>query len=252
LEVFVWGRRALDPASLAPSKFPARQTLESVHAIARRHQLDTSKICFPQQNPQAIDAGAFHNDVIAVGNQNVLLCHEMAFVDQTATLNQLRQDYNRIASAPLLLVQFSSREISLEQAVQSYLFNSQLVTRPDGGMTLVSPAECQEAPAAKNCIDRLLNEETPVDRVEFFDLRQSMNNGGGPACLRLRIVLTDAQQSAIHQGVVLTDALYGQLVQWVNRHYRDELKPDDLRDPKLMIETQAAYSQLLKLLDLNR
>jgi succinylarginine dihydrolase len=96
----------------------------------------------------------------------------------------------------------------------------------------------------------LLAADSPIHQAHFIDLRQSMNNGGGPACLRLRVVLTDQQRARLHPGIVLTDALYDQLVGWVHRHYRDELCPDDLRDPSLVDESHRAAAALSKIMQL--
>ncbi len=250
VELFVYGSHFLDAASPKPRKFPARQTLQACQAVARRHGLGASSMLFVQQSPEAIDSGVFHNDVISVGNQNVLLCHQRAFVDQQQVLFEIRKSFEQTCDAELYVIEFSDDEISLEDAVASYLFNSQLLTRSDGKMSLVCPGECESTPTAKRCTERILAELNPVDQIHFLDLRQSMNNGGGPACLRLRVVLTDQQQSAMHQGVVLTDALYNQLVQWVDRHYRESLPPDDLRDPQLAVESRAAAEELAGILRL--
>ena len=110
------------------------------------------------------------------------------------------------------------------------------------------PNDCRENKSAYQCTQRLLEEENPIEQIEFFDLNQSMNNGGGPACLRLRVVLDEAQQAAIHQGVVLTDDLYEKLVDWVNTNYREQIAPEDLRDPKLVDESRRALEALEKLL----
>ncbi len=248
IELFVYGHAPMNQAIAGPKKYPARQTLEACQAIAHRHGLNPAMSLFVQQTPKAIDAGVFHNDVISVGNQNVFLCHSDAFVDQPETLTQIKEQYQQSFDTRVHLVEFTHREISLQEAVSSYLFNSQLITRPDGPMILVCPLECKENQSAHHCIERLISEDNPVDQVEFFDLRQSMNNGGGPACLRLRVVLTEPQQSGMHQGVILTDALYEQLVAWVEKHYRTELQPDDLRDPHLLDETRLAMSELAALL----
>ena len=77
-----------------------------------------------------------------------------------------------------------------------------------------------------------------------------MNNGGGPACLRLRVVLTVEQQQAVHQGVLFSESLYARLKDWVNQHYRDELAPDDLRDPALIDEVSGAFEHLSRILGL--
>lgn len=252
LELFVYGVDTLASNSLAPSKFPARQTKLASQSIARRHGLDDQRYLLIQQSPQAIDAGVFHNDVISVGHQNVLLCHEFAFINQPQVLADVQSKFQSLFDQPLFVVEFSDRELPLHDAVTSYLFNSQIVTRPDGGMTLVCPSECESTPTAKRSTERLLAEDNPIDQVLFLDLRQSMNNGGGPACLRLRVLLNDTQQAAIAQGVRLTDELYAQLVNWVEAHYRDQLSPDDLRDPSLLSEVEGAFEQLASILGLAR
>lgn len=256
IETFVYGRAALADASSPndskgqPKKYPARQTLESCQAIARMHQLDPENVFFIQQNPDAIDAGVFHNDVISVGNGNVLLCHEMAFVDQKNVLAELGDRFETVFGQPLVTVEILEKELSLSDTVSSYLFNSQLLSRPDGKMTLVCPADCRDNAAAHACTQRIVEEDNPIDQVEFLNLRQSMNNGGGPACLRLRVAMTEDQVSSMHSGVLFTDKLHQALTQWVEKHYRDELAPDDLRDPKLVDENYTAFEDLSTILQL--
>lgn len=249
LECFVYGRResadgTQSSAPLQAIRFPARQTLEASQSVARQHQLTPARTRLIQQNPAAIDAGVFHNDVIAVANENVLFCHEMAFVDQPRLLTELTQQFSQQTGQPLHVVQISNRDLSLESAVKSYLFNSQLVTLPNGKMSLVCPIECYEMEGAKRCIDAILDADNPIDHVEFMNLRQSMQNGGGPACLRLRVVLTQPEAAAMHPGIVFSDALYNQLVGWVTKHYRDRLIPSDLQDPNLVPEVNTAVDAL--------
>ncbi len=251
VEVFVFGRSAFDQTRPLPVRFPARQTLEASQAVARRHALDPSATLIIQQSPAAIDAGVFHNDVISVGNQNVLLYHEQSFVDTPQTVEAIGDVFEQVASGPFHAVLITSQQLPMEDAVRSYLFNSQLLSRPGGGMTLLCPAEVSELPTARACAERILAEENPVDEVEFFDLRQSMYNGGGPACLRLRVVMTLAELDAMHQGVRFTDALYENLTAWVKRHYRDELAPDDLCDPQLISEVDEAFAELTTVLQLS-
>lgn len=246
IELFVYGTGR--ESTIAPKKFPARQTLLASQSVARHHQLSNDSSVFIQQNPNAIDAGVFHNDVIAVGNENVLLCHELAFVQQGSQLSTLKELFSRKFDKELWVIEFSKQEIEIADAVSSYLFNSQLVTKPDGKMALICPTNCRENKSAYQCTQRLLEEENPIEQIEFFDLNQSMNNGGGPACLRLRVVLDEAQQAAIHQDVVLTDDLYEKLVDWVNTNYREQIAPEDLRDPKLVDESRRALEALEKLL----
>ncbi|MCC5882013.1 MAG: N-succinylarginine dihydrolase [Halomonas sp.] len=248
VHLFVYGRQAFGGDSAhEPKRFPARQTLEASQAVARQHGLSEVQTVFAQQHPVAIDAGVFHNDVIAVGNGPVLLYHEMAFLDEQATLEALR---SKMAS-PLIPVRVPSEAVSLEDAVASYLFNSQLLSNPDGTMTLVVPGECQEREAVWRTIqDLLLAGHNPITDVIVKDVKQSMRNGGGPACLRLRVVLSDAERAALTGRVLLTDVLHDELVAWVERHYRDRLAPDDLADPQLADETLNALDELTRILQI--
>ncbi len=249
VEMFVYGRVEFDPHAPAPKRFPARQTLEASQAAARLHGLDAKRTIFVQQDPHVIDQGVFHNDVISVGNGNVLFYHQQAFVDEAVTLATLR-DAMAGVGADFRPVRVDTADVSVDDAVSSYLFNSQLLTRMDGKMALVVPQECQENQAVAAYLQRLTSSGGPIDELISFDLRQSMRNGGGPACLRLRVVLTDAEARAMHQGVVMTDALYGNLVSWVEKHYRDKLAPADLADPQLAIEVQTALDELTHVLNL--
>ena len=249
VELFVYGRVEFDPSAPAPKKYPARQTLEASQAVARLHGLDAARTVFAAQNPAVIDQGVFHNDVIAVGSGNVLFYHEQAFHDEAAVLNQLRPAME-IAGAELLPLRVDTQVVPVADAVSSYLFNSQLLTKPDGGMALVVPHECQENLAVARYLRELVASGGPIDELIEFDLRQSMRNGGGPACLRLRVALTDTEAAAMHQGVIMTEALYATLTSWVRKHYRDHLEPKDLADPQLAIECHAALEELARILDL--
>ncbi len=249
VEFFVYGRAEFDPAAPNPTRYPARQTLEASQAIARLHGLSAARTVFAQQNPDVIDQGVFHNDVIAVGNGNVLFYHEQAFADEAGTLGSLRAAMESVG-AELAAIRVASSEVPVADAVASYLFNSQLLSRADGKMALVVPHECRENAAVSAYLAQLVASGGPVDELVEFDLRQSMRNGGGPACLRLRVALTDEEAAAMHQGVVMTEALYGRLVAWVGKHYRDRLEPQDLADPQLAQECRAALEELETILGL--
>ncbi|MDQ2990526.1 MAG: N-succinylarginine dihydrolase, partial [Pseudomonadota bacterium] len=249
VQLFVYGRVEFDPSAQGPKRYPARQTLEASQAIARLHGLDASRTVFASQNPDVIDQGVFHNDVIAVGNGNVLFYHEQAFADEAAVLNKLRSAMDSVG-APFAPVRVDTRAVPVADAVTSYLFNSQLLTKPDGAMALVIPHECRENQAVSRYLEQLVASGGPVDELIEFDLRQSMRNGGGPACLRLRVALTEAEAAAMHQGVIMTEALYARLVAWVETHYRDRLEPKDLADPQLAIECALALEDLMRILEL--
>jgi succinylarginine dihydrolase len=249
VELFVYGRVEFDPSAPAPKKYPARQTLEASQAVARLHGLDAARTVFAAQNPDVIDQGVFHNDVIAVGNGNVLFYHEQAFADEAATLESLRRALGTTGT-DLRAVRVDTGLVPVADAVASYLFNSQLLSKPDGAMALVVPHECRETPAVARYLEQMAASGGPIDELIEFDLRQSMRNGGGPACLRLRVVLTDEEAAAMHQGVLMTEDLYARLVPWVERRYRDRVEPRDLADPQLAIECAAALEELERILGL--
>lgn len=248
IQLFVYGRAAMGEVGSATRQYPARQTLESSSAISRLHQLDSQRTIFVQQNPAAIDAGVFHNDVIAVGNQNVLLFHDVAFHHGKLLIEKLESAFSKMYGQELITICISNEELPVDLAVKTYLFNSQLLSVSDQKMALVCPQECIEDHRTSGVLDRIVSEDNPVVVVHPVDIGQSMRNGGGPACLRLRVVLTEVELAEIHQGVLWSDKLYQQLQRWIHRHYREELSADDLRDPKLMAESMAALDELTQIL----
>jgi succinylarginine dihydrolase len=200
-----------------------------------------------QQNPDAIDSGVFHNDVIAVANQDALLYHEEAFVNTEATVDAMEAAFGH----HLHRLRIQSADVSVEDAVKSYLFNSQLLTLPDGAMAIIAPQESQENRRVYTALTHLQQaNDNPVQQVHYLNLRESMKNGGGPACLRLRVVLTEAELAAMHPGVLYSEALHAKLAAWVERYYRETLAPEDLADPQLLEESFAAQEALLDILQL--
>jgi succinylarginine dihydrolase len=239
LEIFVYGRAASDEQTL--TRFPARQTKEAGEAIGRLHGLNEADVVFLRQNPRAIDAGVFHNDVAAVGRGDVLLYHEAAFA---APIDGIERWFEK-SDGKLRAVRVSEREVPLAQAVASYLFNGQLVEDGRGELVLIAPTEARDCPSTKDFLQSL-----SIARVEFVDVRQSMDNGGGPACLRLAVELTEKEAGLVHPGVLLTDELHSKLRGWVQKHYRDRLLPADLADPGLLEESRRALDELTGILGL--
>lgn len=247
VEIFVYGRHAFDNTKPAPTKFPARQTFEASQAVARLHGLSDDKVVYILQNPAVIDQGVFHNDVIAVGNQNVLFYHEQAFYQTQSALDEIKRKFG---DTELHLIQVDSQDVSVQDAIKSYLFNTQIITLPNGSMAIIAPAECEENPAVAAYLNKLLSLNTPIQEVKFFDVKQSMRNGGGPACLRLRVAMTEQECAAVNQSTLMNDALFERLNNWVDKHYRDQLMIDDLRDPQLLLESRTALDELTQLLKL--
>lgn len=249
VEFFVFGRSAFDSRFPAPARYPARQTLEASQAVARLHGLSEAGVVYAQQNPAVIDQGVFHNDVIAVGNGEVLFHHEDAFLDTDKVLAELHDKLGRVGGR-FQAVCVPRDAVTVEDAVRSYLFNSQLLSRADGSMLLIVPEECRNNARVWNYLQTLTAEDGPIREVKVFDLKQSMQNGGGPACLRLRVALKDDELAAVNQGVILTPSLYDSLTGWVEKHYRDRLSETDLADPQLLTECRTALDELTQILKL--
>ncbi len=239
VEMFVFGAEAGDPPTLG---FPRRQSRLASTLVARSHGLAAARTMLVRQSPIAIDAGAFHNDVVAVANESVLFAHQQAFAD--------RDDVRRQLPEWVELIEVPADEVPLDDAIASYLFNSQLVTLPSGRMLLVAPGEVAETPSTARYVEQLVASPGPIDEVRIVDLRQSMRNGGGPACVRLRVVLTDSERVTLSGRVLVDGELLDELEGWVDRHYRDELRPSDLLDPQFIDETFRALDELSGILDL--
>lgn len=230
VEVFVYG--------VSGGAFPARQHVEASKAIARLHLLDPERTVFIQQSEEAIAAGAFHNDVVAVANEHVLFAHELAFADKQSLLDACDRhvpgfEYVEVASA----------DVPLEDAVKSYLFNAQLVTPPDGEMTLVVPTEVRETRSIWNWIERHLAGNGPIRRVEIVDVRQSMANGGGPACLRLRLI---ADPSSIDPRFLADTDKLDRIAEVVERSWPSQIHHSELQQPALIAEIERARAVLFE------
>ena len=234
VEVFVYG--------VSGGAFPARQHLEASKAVARLHRLDPDRTLFVAQSPDAIAAGAFHNDVVAVANERVLFAHEQAFADKAGVYDQMT-----LLMPDLEIVEVPTSEVPSADAIRSYLFTSQLVTPPDGAMTLVAPTECRETPSVAAWIERHLASNGAIRRVDYVDVRQSMANGGGPACLRLRVVCDPAD---VDPRFLVDDKKLDILAGVIGAHWPDAIAIDDLQSPALVAAVGAARTRLLGALGL--
>ena len=244
VHLFVFGAQA-SGVGRRPSRYPARQTLEAGQAVAALHGIPHDRCIHAQQHPAAIDHGVFHNDVISVGNGSFYLVHELALLDQDRVLDDLAAAVGPHFQA--LVVPES--EVSVADAVRTYLFNSQLISLADGTMALILPVESEGHPGIAQLVQRMVDSEAcPVKSVIYLNVRESMRNGGGPACLRLRVPLTAEEVSAVAPGCLWTPAGHAALEAWVRRHYREELSPSDLADPQLLRESRTALDELTTIL----
>jgi succinylarginine dihydrolase len=235
VEIFVYGKRG--------GAFPARQHVEASRAIARHHRLDEARTLFVAQSEEAIAAGAFHNDVVAVANESVLLCHELAFEDRTGFYTELKR---LLPEAEIIEVPAGA--VSLEDAIRSYLFNAQLVTLPEGGMALILPEEARETPSVWAWLQDMIAGNGPIRRLCVVDVRQSMANGGGPACLRLRVV---ADPQTVDSRFMVDEARLDRIAAVIEAHWPEQIAPDDLLRPQLWSEIERARAALLEALDLS-
>ena len=235
LEIFVYGT--------AGGAFPARQHVEASRVVARRHGLEPARVLFVEQNPEAIAAGAFHNDVVAVANERVLFTHEQAFVDPEGTYAAIRA---ALPEAEIVVV--PSAAVSLADAIASYLFNAQLLTLPSGEMALVVPSEAAEHPRVGSWLEGMLASNGPIRRVLPVNVRQSMANGGGPACLRLRVV---ADPARVDPRFLLDEAKAARIEAVLAQHWPESILPADIGSAALAQRVIAARAALLDTLGLS-
>ena len=236
VEVFVYGKRG--------GAFPARQHLEASRAVARRHGLDPDRTLFAAQSEEAIAAGAFHNDVVAVANENVLFAHEQAFEDRQELYAGLRRLVPEVE-----IVEVPASAVSLADAVGSYLFNAQLVTLPGGrAMGLILPEEARDSAPVWQWLEQLVAGNGPIRELFVVDVRQSMANGGGPACLRLRVV---ADPATVDPRFIADEAKLDRVAAVIERHWPERIAPEDLGGHALLFAVEQARAALLDALDLS-
>ena len=246
VELFVYGREGFETRT---SGFPARQTREASQAIVRSHQLNPARTVFARQARAAIDAGAFHNDVVCVGAKETLFFHELAFEDTVQLTSDVRSAAQGLFEPNFVEVPIS--DVPIEDAIKAYLFNSMLVQFPGNDrLTLVAPTETQNMDSTRIYCEKLVAGNGPIGEVKYVDVRQSMRNGGGPACLRLRVTMTKSEWAQVNPKMKLDEGLHQQLSAWAQRHYRETLAPEDLPDPALMTESFTALDELTSILGL--
>jgi succinylarginine dihydrolase len=242
--LLAWGRAK--GVEERPARHPARQTREASQAVARLLALDHGATLLWQQDPSGIDQGAFHTDVLAVGNGDFFMLHERAFRDPDALLAEL----GRLLGGALCVCVATERELPVGEAVPSYPFNSQVVTLSDGSMAIIAPRESERSTAARRFLERVVAEDNPVAAVHYVDVNDSMRNGGGPACLRLRVTLTPEEERALGGRLMLDDRNHEALRACISGRYRDRVRPADLEDPSFVDECRTTLDELTSILGL--
>lgn len=229
VELFVYG--------LSGGTFPARQHIEASKAVARTHGLDPAKTLFLQQSVEAIAAGAFHNDVVAVANEHALFTHEHAFEDRDGSHAAIRAAFPEVE-----IVEVPQCAVSLNDAIKSYLFNAQLVTLPDSSMALIVPTEARDTASVWAWLEAHVASNGPIRQIIPVDVRQSMANGGGPACLRLRVV---ADPASVDPRFIATPDKLDTIAEIITRHWPEAIAPVDLASPGLISDIRKARAALL-------
>ena len=235
VEIFVYGQSG--------GPYPARQHVEASKAVARLHGLDPACTLFVMQSEEAIAAPPFHNDVVAVANETVLFTHERAFADKARFYDQLR------AMLPAVqIIEVPAEAISLADAIQSYLFNAQLVTLPEGGMALILPAEAKGVASVWSWLEKLITGNGPIRELITVNVRQSMANGGGPACLRLRVV---ADPANVDPRFLVNEARLDEIASIIERYWPERIVPADLADTRLIAQIEQSWLMLVDHLQLS-
>ena len=233
IEVFVYGVRG--------GAFPARQHIEASKAVARLHGVSTP--LFVEQSEEAIAAGAFHNDVVAVANERVLFTHEQAFADKAGFYADLHRLLPEVE-----IVEVPAAVVSLADAISSYLFNAQLVTLPGSeGMALILPTEAQANPRVWDWLEQLVAGNGPIRRLVPVDVRESMANGGGPACLRLRVV---ADPATVDPRFLIDEAKLDMMAVVIAAQWPEAIAPIDLASGALIADIGRARQSLVNALNI--
>lgn len=242
-QIFVFGSSAFE----VHQGIIARQAEEISQAVSSQHQLDPDRVLFLKQNEQAINSGSFHNDIVSLANEEVFIFHQEAFADRVELERVLHHLKDHVLG--FHPIEILSEDISLDNLVSSYLLNSQLITVKNNEMMMLLPEEVQNHPNCMRWLDEIKS-SSPIKHLEFVDIRQSMMNGGGPACLRFKTVVNSDEFDQINKKFILSPEKLMNMRALVSKHFRDKLNPEDLLDIKLMQESFSFLDELTQLLEL--
>jgi succinylarginine dihydrolase len=220
---------ASESDSLSPLRYVSRQSVVASHHVSRKLTLAEEKCVFIEQSQRAINAGVFHNDVIATSHGNLLLCHELAFTNTPQSIERMSEKYRQVVGEELICEIVTESMLPIEESVRSYLFNSQILSKSDGSFHLLCPSECGESERVRTVIEGwLASESNPISSVETIGVQESMSNGGGPACLRLRLDVDEEQVSQLEPRWRFTPERHSEIARWIDNYYPARLCIDDL------------------------
>jgi succinylarginine dihydrolase len=242
MNVLVYGDG--DPA---PSINWPRQSRAACEAIARLHALPAENTFLLRQHPTAVDAGAFHNDVVAMSHQKLLIHHELAFIDEADRLQRLERRFAEVTGEDLIRIEVPQSSLSIEGAVNTYLFNSQIVTGPTGKPVIVCTSQVRAHADAQSLVEQWC-ESGLFAEVHYVDLTQSMSGGGGPACLRLRVPMAAAAVNAIPSSAQWSEAIDAILREVIAKYYVAHLTLEDLSRVEFHEHAQQAFRRIAEIL----
>ena len=246
-EIFVFGESAFKEEAFAEyqkTSFIKRQALEVSKSVALGHKLDRNNVFYLQQHPRAIDKGSFHNDIVSLSNENIFIAHEKAFANRDVLNHVL--EHLKLEVENFNYIEIPDKEIPLDDIISSYLLNSQLFTNGEGEMQLILPAEVQNYENCMQWLDKL-KQTSDIKLFDFVNIKQSMMNGGGPACLRLKAILNEDEIKKVNKNFILNDKRLELIEDLIEREYRDKLYPDDLKDPNLLDESRRVLDELTQI-----
>ena len=225
LHLFVYNRsKSGDEDKYLP--FPLRQSYEASRSLAKAMNIPETQTLICRQLATSVQKGVFHHDVVGMSHQDVLIIHELALEDQDHTLQLLQTMSQNILKKKLTIIQVSSEQLSLKEALDTYFFNSQFIKDQDGNVHLICAQQCNNHPKVSLLVDDLIAQKV-IEKVHYISLSESMMNGGGPACLRLRLPLTSKEFSNIPNCFKFSDEKYQEMVHFVHQFYPNQVRLAD-------------------------
>ena len=243
LHLFVYGDGDPQPASYWP-----RQSRQACETIARCHRLPQENTFFLKQHPDAIDAGAFHNDVVAASHHRLLIFHEQAFYRLESPLQEICDRYAQRYRRALSVLPVNERTLPLSRAVSTYLFNSQILSVAGAEQpVMLCPSQVKEDADARRLVQSWRDDHI-FSEIHYVDLRQSMSGGGGPACLRLRVPMNAAAAANLDARMLWSEKLDGQLRSLIEQHYPPRVTLAELTDLEFIRQAEHTTQRLRDLL----